>query len=135
MFKGKLDFYTEGNENWWAVVHCDYGFYYYYKYWIRKLPPFFTDIVRSKWGPHISVIRGEIPLKNKDDWGKFQGESIDFQLIGDLYTRRGDRYWIWVDSPRLVEIRQHFGLPDQPCTKFHMTIGRNKYHQELGLDS
>lgn len=87
--------------------------------------------------PHISVMKGESASLNQEDWGKFDGEKIKFKFDQVIHCENGLHVWINVYSPRLCEIREHFGLvtlrrrdDDVYLVNFHMTLGKLKNRQQ-----
>lgn len=81
--------------------------------------------------PHISVIKDESPCFNQADWDskKFSGEKIKFKVASQYDHENGLHVWFNCYSPRLCEIREHFGLPVLKkdgiyLVNFHTTIGK-----------
>ncbi|OJJ17043.1 hypothetical protein BKI52_30475 [marine bacterium AO1-C] len=96
------------------------------------------EIFKPNAHPHISVIKNEAPSRNQADWGTaFIGEEVSFQYNTVIKKENGLHFWIDCYSPRLCEMREHFGLTtlkkegDEKngsiyMVNFHMTIGRRK---------
>lgn len=83
--------------------------------------------------PHISVIKDEAPSRSKADWGSaFVGEVVTVKYNPVLRAENGLHFWIDCYSPRLCEVREHFGLTTLKrqdgvyLVNFHMTLGRRK---------
>jgi hypothetical protein len=83
--------------------------------------------------PHISVMKGEAPCRNQADWGSaFVGETVRVRYNPVINRENGLHFWIDCYSPRLCEMREHFGLPTLKrqdgtyLVNFHMTIARRK---------
>jgi hypothetical protein len=76
---------------------------------------------RSKWGAHVSVIRGET-LSTPALWGADDGEEIAIKYTHDIYTN-GAHWWLNVESDELAAVRERYGLPPEK-RHFHLTIGR-----------
>jgi len=85
---------------------------------------------------HVSIIRGETPRKNRQDWGKYlAGKKIKVgysNLIRQTSISKDgvDHFW-FVDSKIDVfqDIRKHFGLQHQKDGvpfKGHITIARTQ---------
>src|SRR5262249_39296062 len=79
--------------------------------------------------PHISVMKEEAPCGNKADWGvKFVGDTIRFRYPPVLRGENGLHFWLDCHSPRLCEMREHFGLVTLKRTEgvylvnFHLTV-------------
>jgi hypothetical protein len=83
---------------------------------------------------HISIIRGEVPRKNKDQWGKFMsGQHLKFNYDNDVrqttLERDGKDYFWFIDAwfPDYNRIREYFGLEFQRNGipfKGHITVAR-----------
>ncbi|MBX7220309.1 MAG: hypothetical protein K1Y36_10225 [Blastocatellia bacterium] len=83
--------------------------------------------------PHLSIMKDEAPCRNKTDWGTvFVGESVSFRFGPTLFDGNGLHFWVDCYSPRLCEMREHFGLVTLRrddgiwLVNFHFTIGRRK---------
>lgn len=105
----------------WLILECDDEIARYYKYLMFKergikLNP------RSLWGTHVSVIRGEKP--NSGFWGKVSKEPIEFEYDG-IVKNTDKYYWIDIICPKLLEVRNYYGLPKNPYFNLHMTIGNS----------
>src|SRR5262249_47349853 len=81
--------------------------------------------------PHVSVMKGEAPCLNKQDWGvAFVGEEVSFRYAPAVRDENGLHLWVDCHSPRLCAMREHFGLPTlkRPggpyLVNFHLTVGR-----------
>lgn len=110
-----------GQDHWWLVVDCDIEIIRYYR-WLseRELG---RKINTPKHGAHVTVINGTEPLKNKEQWGKFNGEKVELE-VGKIYTLppvEKQLFCLEIKCPKLVEARQFFGLESE--FPFHMTIG------------
>lgn len=94
------------------------------------------EVFKPNKRPHISVMKKEAPSQNKNDWGiAFIDEQVSFQYNATISKENGLHFWIDCYSPRLCQMREHFGLPtlkkegDIYLVNFHMTIGRRKKAQ------
>jgi hypothetical protein len=83
--------------------------------------------------PHISIMKGEAPCRNAADWGvAFVDERVAFRFHPTVRDENGLHLWVDCYSPRLCELRQHFGLTTLTrgdgvhLVNFHLTIGRRK---------
>lgn len=85
--------------------------------------------------PHVSVIRGQEPQRNKDQWGKnLAGEEVDViytNLVRQTTIEKDgkDHFWfIDVQIDKYAHMRDHFGLDymwsDGRPFKGHVTIAR-----------
>jgi len=89
-------------------------------------------IRRPAWKEHITVIRGAYewlgPKGNLNLWGKYDGDSIEFEYEPRITTRepepdRPKYFWLNVSCPKLLDIREELGLPREPPYPLHLTIG------------
>ncbi len=78
-------------------------------------------------------MKGEAPCRNTADWGlAFVGESVVVRYAPVPRDENGMHFWVDCYSPRLCQMREHFGLatlkrPDGVyLVNFHLTIGRRK---------
>jgi len=133
---------------WWVILQCDRDWFYLYKDYLEKHGPtrwanvvdldrrtghiidrtprlgVLTDFKVPAWGPHISVIRGEQPPEeHQARWGEGGGRKVDFLYDPDLQFAH-DYYWLDVQCPELLDLRESFGLPRDPLVKLHLTVGR-----------
>lgn len=78
-------------------------------------------LAKPAWGAHITVIRGEKPA-DETVWGKYQGKFVSFLYSSNLCT--DEKYW-WLDveAPFLLDIREECGLSRQPQIPLHLTLG------------
>jgi hypothetical protein len=142
-------------DSWWAILKCNKDLVNYYRQMIEKeatkvVPSYalfgqsgvindgYWKVTRrgvkiqgSAWGAHVSVIRGESP-KNKNLWGSFENERIEFTYNPEYIDTNGVHWWIRVKSERLEEIRVQLGLGSCPRSvrcgtraPLHITIGRD----------
>lgn len=108
----------------------------YYRWWVAK-ERHIHHLNRPAWGAHISVVRGEMQLK-EEYWKKYNGVRLEIKyrhyprVSGD--TTGGDRpdyFWfVDIDCPLIHHIRQELGLPISRNGKiftYHMTFGRTYY--------
>lgn len=148
-------------KDWWLILKCDDNLTAYYRYWIEKCYPFSVpsykwlekagiennlDVywnitqhgvrtIRSAWGSHISVIRGERP-RDISLWKKYEDKKISFEYDPAYINTNGKHWWIRVISSELEEIRLELGLTAQPMyfhrqskeqrvNPFHLTLGHS----------
>lgn len=86
-----------------------------------------------RYEPHITVVRtGKDIVKNKEFWGKYEGELITFKY-SPIVDCDDKRFWLNVYSVRLEEIRLELGLvvdslfkatPEGFKKTFHTTIAK-----------
>lgn len=105
----------------WVVIDTDDEICRYYAAIVEKT--FGVKLHwKSMWGSHVSVIRGEEILANKDKWGYDEGREILINYSYDIYTN-GQHWWLNVKSKEISDIRTFYGLPEND-RNIHLTIGR-----------
>jgi hypothetical protein len=120
--------YSRPEDRFKLVVEIDQAIALFY----RALVPRSVRLNPTRYAPHITVVRDEIP-PNLEAWGKYEGHDLRFEY--EPLVQRGEvYYWLNVFSDRLRSIRQELGLPptshltrppdDADC--FHSTIGNLK---------
>lgn len=129
------------NTDWWCMVELPndqianyYRWHLDRNWWIGDTHSVKRAYSKPSHRSHISVIRGEVPRKNKDQWGKFMAnQTITFQY--DHYVRQttnhhdGKDYFWFIDAifPEYNKIRAFFGLDTErngKPFKGHLTIAR-----------
>ncbi|WP_407305669.1 hypothetical protein [Acinetobacter sp.] len=104
----------------WLLLNVDDEITRYYASIIKQR--FSIDLHwKSKWGAHVSVIRGEA-LPNPEKWGRDEGREIKIYYTHQVYTN-ADHWWVNVISEELADIRTSYGLPPEKKF-FHLTVGR-----------
>lgn len=127
----------------WCVVEIDcvdlidyYRWFVDKNWWDADTRSVKRTYHRAAWGSHISVIRGEYPKQNQNDWGKYRAnERVSIRYNGMIrqtsnayYADEPDKFW-FIDAQwdEYVEFRKHFGLswnhngvPFRP----HITVAR-----------
>lgn len=111
---------------WWMIVKTPQDIVDYYHYWFQKKAD--INLIKPKWGSHISVIRGEIPKENVNCWKNNEGKIVNFNYSYKLKWN-DDYVWIDVVSSELLDIREYFGLKRKPQWNLHITIG--KFQKEI----
>ena len=127
---------------WWMVVVCDKDWFRLYVHWRLRNPQpagrWVFDrngklqhrnhrLMRPKWGTHVSFIRGEEPQRNLDQWDGLAGHEVTFTFNPDLVEDTNDigrtYWWLWVECPELLDLREQFGLHRDPPKPLHLTLG------------
>lgn len=88
--------------------------------------------IKPNQQPHISVIKDEKPCLNFSDWDNrvFDGEKVKFKInLSKVSHENGMHVWFDCYSPRLCQIREHFGLTvlkkdNVYLVNFHTTVGK-----------
>jgi hypothetical protein len=79
-------------------------------------------IQRPAWGAHISVVRGEAVDLNNEFKNKYNNKAIQFEY--NVYPiTSGEHWWLEVNCPELLDLRENLGLPRDPRWNLHLTIG------------
>jgi len=112
------------HDGWRSVLDIDEGLAEYYRNQIPRTIAFNKPFYNS----HITVVRGkyETPI-NKDIWGKYEGDIIEFKY--DHSLRIDETYiWIKVECKRLESIRLELGLNNcyDRFKGFHITVANRK---------
>jgi hypothetical protein len=89
------------------------------KEWIVKAK---TKVTGSAWGSHVSVVKNEIP-PNIKYWKAYQNKKIYFEYDPQYLNSNKKHWWIKVFSKELDDIREELGLPIEPNSPLHITIG------------
>jgi hypothetical protein len=115
----------------WLVIHTceDMGRYYRRVFnWSNRFSS--NGVVGdTKWGPHISLVRGE--PHDPTWWQLYHLQEIEFEYNTVLRTN-GKHLWFPVKCDEVYEIRKKLKLPPYPFPEeeyygLHLTIGT--YHR------
>lgn len=106
----------------WLVIMCDDEISRYYRSLFYSETPWLGKLTRPVWGAHISVIRGE-RIPNYNLWRMDEHKIIEFEYEGGVQDN-GEYYWLKVQCPYLLNLRENYGLSKEPKYGFHLTIGR-----------
>jgi hypothetical protein len=119
---------TENYEPFWCLGLFDDEISRYYRWFMAKegTP---THKPNNLWRFHVSVIKHELPIRNADQWGKFEGKKIKIRYGGYVSYTNGKHAWLTVVSDDFNEVRGFYGLPKTPnpncgLVTYHMTLGR-----------
>ena len=136
------NFRNDDRNKWWMTLELqsfeDISRYYRWfidKQWydVDRIKTYKIDYYRPSHPFHISIIRGETPSKNVEEWGKYlKGKSFDIeysfprQIINPPKAK--GLFWICdVKFEKYTEIREYFGLNSHKDGKYfngHITIAR-----------
>lgn len=107
---------------WWAVVNVDREITRYFRWWVQNRYGIILN--QPAWDAHISIIRGEKPLKNKMHlWKKYDGKKVEFKYSNIVVQAKKPEFWtVDVYCPFLKKIREEFGFKSD--WNQHITIGR-----------
>jgi hypothetical protein len=124
---------TKHFDPWFALVECDRGIIEYLSWFMeRHGRPLH---VGSRWGAHITFVRGEEPVVHPELWGQAEGEAITFHHAQVIRWDNGWHAWVDVWCPRLLELRFALGLVEKTSARFHLTLGRLVHPEEEGSDA
>lgn len=119
--KGEGSVLWDAGEPWWAILRTDQGIIDFYSWLLLKHG---IEIEKgSRWGAHISFVKGEEP-KNKELW--FKKTNLQFLYSNQIRYDNGRHAWLDVYCPDLAQMRIDLGLDQQPKMSFHLTLGRLK---------
>ena len=130
---------------WWCVINVDREITRYFRWFMER---HWWEVERRNtkrsihvpaWNAHISIIRGERPKANIEDWKHLHGLEVEFQYslnvrqVGDTtgYQEEKDHFWfVEVNCPIVEELREYYGLPVSDWRtgrvyKPHLTIARS----------
>lgn len=129
--------------NWWLTIELDNNeLSRYYRWWIDKVwweadsKPVKRNYHKPPHHSHISIIRGEKPLRNIDQWGKYRAnEQVTFryspvvkQTSSAFYADEPDQFWfLEVEWKDYTEFRKYYGLKWEHNNKpfhGHITVAR-----------
>lgn len=108
-------------EPWWLLVECDQGIVDYLCWHLIRHG---IDLDKgSRWGAHISAIKGERPLF-PHAWGRDQGHEVEFRYGHTIHWANGHHAWVEVLCPELTLLRKELGLWRKEHALYHLTLGR-----------
>lgn len=105
----------------WAILRVDLSFVLPYLQQIRKQG---KKISASAWGPHISVVRGEVRKWTLTKRHGLDGQRYTVEVDSQIRNNRNGYYWLDCKSRELENLRVQLGLPPRPSPPFHLTIGK-----------
>ena len=122
--KGKIVYKNDG----WIVMECPNSIVNYYKFWVEKFIG--KKISTSFHSPHVTIVpaKHEGNLKTHPLWGKYHGQTVEFEYYSDIKTDhqwffRGQYFWLVVDCPLIYKIRTELGLKPNLKWNTHLTVG------------
>lgn len=129
--KGALRYGVDNNGIPKLTVDVDPGIVELYR---ALIPPWLPKLNRQMYPPHISVVRKEPVIPNRNKWGAYEGYEVEFSYSPIVHS--GTTYW-WLNafSKKLEDIRLELGLnvsspytlPPEGFDKcFHITLGNLK---------
>jgi len=106
---------------WWLHCQCCDELGRYYRSWITKRYGEFYNIMRPRWGVHITIIRREGILLR--DIQLFHGQTIYFDYDNERISTNLKHFWLPVRCDKMKNIREQLGLPRKPQVNLHLTFG------------
>jgi hypothetical protein len=116
-----------GKSDNWATIFCDDEISTYYRHLFIKQYPYLNGfnkgikLSRPVWGSHISFIRGDEKIPSHI-WGLDNNKIIEFEYQPEVKDN-GTYFWLNVNCPYLLDLREELGLPRKPKMRLHLTIG------------
>ena len=108
-------------EPWWLLLECDSGIVDYLLWHLLRHG---IDLDKgSRWGAHISAVKGEEPLFPQA-WGREQGLEVEFFYGHTIHWANGYHVWVEVLCPELTLLRKELGLWQKDHARYHLTLGR-----------
>lgn len=105
----------------WIILQCDREIIRYYQHIFYKL--YWKKLQTPMWKGHISIVRGETPLK-PENWKLYNGKEIEFSYSFDgEFKTNGQYFWLSCWSKDFSLIRTSLGLRKDPFVPYHISIG------------
>ncbi len=95
----------------------------------RSLLPKSIKLNKTRYAPHISVVREEVPL-DLEYLESLEGRLIEFGYDNVIYND-DVYYWLPVVAPELKKIRNNLGLPATSRLTYSPD-GQHEFHITLG---
>jgi len=106
----------------WTIINVDPELArYYLTQFNRSRPMLEGQIMVPKWGPHISLIRGE-EVKDQELLAQLNGNTINFQYSPEVQWD-SQHAFLNVDCPEGMGLREELGLSRAPHFPLHLTFG------------
>ena len=117
---------TKHYDPYWCIVKVDPDLARYYRWHLLNWGQA-THPPNSLWGFHISAIKGEEPLRNKEKWGKYHDHIVKFYYGKYVSYSNGRHAWLNCYCEELTALREFYGLDvNNRKLKYHATLGRLK---------
>ena len=110
--------------DWWLIIRFDREVGRYFRHLYRLASPAQADIAEPLWGPHVSIVQGEMPLKLAC-WKDRDGESVSVEYRQEPQETDGYVYLPALCTAAL-DYREQLGLPREPKWPLHLTVGNRK---------
>lgn len=132
--KGKVHYYMTQNAKKrgnmpWVKIKTDIGIVLFYNQLIRMsvINPFRQDPIPHQLqlpmhGAHVTVLDGRKQIQNKINWGRLEGQTVDFEYNPEGLAQHWKFWSLPVRGAMLEKIRKELGL--SPNYPFHLTVGR-----------
>ena len=120
MFTSTGTIHVHGDD--WVTIDVDPDIgRYYLSQFNRSRPMLQEQIMPPKWGPHISLLRGE-EVQDRELLEEANGKTINFSYNPEVRWD-GRHAYLDVESAEALELRKQLGLAEQPFYPLHLTFG------------
>tara|TARA_Y100000034_G_scaffold100014_1_gene123129 strand:- start:4128 stop:4574 length:447 start_codon:yes stop_codon:yes gene_type:complete len=121
--------YKTTTREWWMIVEASEEIgRFYRKMLATHSMAQFSSLAKPEWGTHVSIVRGEHPLK-EEMWNKWDGKVVHFEYTNKITTKdHTPYYWVEARCPDAEAIRLELGLSKEPEYGFHLTFARKPAH-------
>jgi len=109
---------------WWLIIECDPDLGRYWRWLYEKHHHHLRQLQAPLWGAHVSVIRDEEP-PNLELWEQAPQPIVTLDYDHEP-QETADYIWLRVNCEAALDYREALGLPRQPPTPLHLTIGNCK---------
>lgn len=115
------------SDKWWLILRCDPSLGEYYRH-LYSLACFRTQkLLRPAWVEHITVVRNE-PPPNMVAWERHLGKCETF-CYNPVPQTNGAYWWLAVECPSLLDLREELGLSREPLIPLHLSFGHEVNHE------
>lgn len=107
----------------WVILECSNSIVNYYKRVVEKF--IWKKVSTPLHLCHATVVpaKHEGDLKKHHNWGKHEGEVVQFKYYSSIQTdENGKYYWLVIDCPIIHQIRMELGLKPNLRWNTHITI-------------
>jgi len=110
------------HRNWWITLDPTDDIGEYYRHLYNYANRARIKVQKPKWGSHITLLRAEEPLKNKDQWTLIDNNILQFNYNPKIITGE-NHIWLNVTCKEGTKLRESFGLTEKPQYPLHLTLG------------
>ena len=114
------------SDRWWVVIDCDPEIGRYVRHLFHLHRHRCEAMQRPAWKEHITVIRDEEPRQSLQPlWEAYNGCTLDFLWSPEVETD-GEYFWLPVQCPFALDMREELGLARNPLYPLHLSIGHTR---------